>query len=331
MWEDATPIQTVEPVDRARFESEIVAGEMPVVIRGQVRDWPLVGNSPPELCAMLAARATRDPVEVWRAGPDQRGRFDYTSDLSGFAFERLRMPVTKLFETILSDAPDRVFAGAIPLPQVMPRLIGDLPMPSLAEGEERLTSLWIGNGSTTAAHWDLSRNLACVVAGRRRFVLMPPDQLRNLYVGPIDRTLAGQPSSLVDFDAPDFVVHPKFRDAIPHARVAWLEPGDALYIPAMWWHHVTTPPPFGAQINFWWRDAAPHMTTPLFALYHALLTIRDLPPAERAAWRAHFDHYVFGGDVGVAHLPTDRRGVLGTMNPEMAEAMRQFLIGALRD
>lgn len=334
MWDDAAQVPALESIDRARFEAEVVAGERPVVLRGLVRDWALTKAglaSPAALCDLLGARATRDPVEVWRAAPDRGGRFSYTTDLSDFDFTRERMAVATLLRELLGGTADAIFAGAVPLPQIMPRLASELPMPLLDDREERLTSLWIGNGSTTAAHWDLARNLACVVAGRRRFILLPPEQLPNLYVGPIDRTLAGQPSSLVDFDDPDFAAHPRFREAIPQAQVAWLEPGDALYMPSMWWHHVTTPPPFGAQINFWWRAAAAHMVTPLFTLYHALLTIRDMPPAERRAWRAQFDHYVFSGEEGVAHLPEDRRGVLGDMTPQLAEGLRKFLIATLSE
>ena len=52
------------------------------------------------------------------------------------------------------------------------------------------------------------------------------------------RTIAGQPISMVDLDDPDFERFPKFREALRHALVAELEPGDAIYIPALWWHGV---------------------------------------------------------------------------------------------
>ena len=72
-----------------------------------------------------------------------------------------------------------------------------------------LASLWIGNQSRVAAHYDFPTNIACSVAGHRRFTLFPPEQLENLYVGPVDFTPAGQPISTVDFAQPDYA---DFRD-----------------------------------------------------------------------------------------------------------------------
>ena len=62
-------------------------------------------------------------------------------------------------------------------------------------------------------------------------MLFPPDQFRNLYLGPIDNTPAGRAVSMVDFHAPDFNAYPRFREALRHALVAELAPGDAIFIP----------------------------------------------------------------------------------------------------
>ncbi len=97
--------------------------------------------------------------------------------------------------------------------------------------------LWLGNAFLTPAHIDELDNLACVVAGRRRFTLFPPEQVRNLYIGLLDSTPAGAPVSMVSLKAPDFERYPR-REALAASRVTELEPGDALFIPAVWWHHV---------------------------------------------------------------------------------------------
>ncbi len=329
IWDTVPRVADRTGVTRTDFERGIVPAEHPVVLRGLVSNWLATGagrRSQVALSAYLAPLATDAPVETWVGTAADAGQFRYGSDFAGFNFERRQIGFIDLLALLRDAAAGPVYAGAVRIPQVLPALLDEIPMPLLDPALERLTSLWIGNGSRTLAHWDLPRNLACVIAGRRRFIVLPPDQLPNLYVGPIDVTLAGQPASLVDFANPDFARYPRFRDAMATAQVADLEPGDALYLPSLWWHHVETPPPFGAQVNFWWRDAADHMVTPQQTLLHALLTIRDLPPAERTAWRAHFDHYVFqtGGDP-VAHLPPDARGVLGPMTSSVVERIRQLL------
>jgi hypothetical protein len=166
--------------------------------------------------------------------------------------------------------------------------------------------------------------------GRRRFTLFPTDQVGNLYVGPLDLTLAGQPSSLVDVDAPDFARHPRFAAALEQAQVAELEPGDVLYMPSLWWHAVRGLDEIGAMVNYWWRDAPAGTTTPLSALYHAILTLGPVPQREREAWRAMFDHYVFRADDPVAHLPPNARGVLGERTPGMLARLKDLIARSLR-
>jgi hypothetical protein len=84
------------------------------------------------------------------------------------------------------------------------------------------------------------------------------------------------------------------------------------------------------MINFWWRDAEPPLMTPLNALYHAVITMKNLPPKELAAWRALFDHYVFGANGDPAeHLPEQARGILGRRTPELVARVKKLLSDAL--
>jgi hypothetical protein len=169
-------------------------------------------------------------------------------------------------------------------------------------------------------------NIACVCAGRREFTLFPPEQIANLYVGPIDFTPAGQAVSLVDFDHPDLERFPRFSEATKHAQTATLEPGDAIYIPALWWHHVKGLDRFNILINHWWKIAPDHVGPPLDALLHALLNIRDLPEAQRKAWQTFFNHYVFEDPEHAAeHIPVQRRGALGALDEDLSRRIRATL------
>lgn len=325
-------------VDRARFEAEIVPAGRPAVLRGLVADWPIVRaaeQSDEELAAYLRRFDNGKPVRTFVGAPETGGRFGYSPDLKGFNHEQTAMPLAALLERLLAGRADprapHIYAGGVPAPDVLPGLAEANPMPLLETGVERLTSLWIGNQSRTAAHWDLPQNLACVVRGNRRFTLFPPEQIANLYVGPLDFTLAGQPISLVDIVEPDLDAHPKYREAQAHAEVAALEPGDALYLPSLWWHHVETPGNFGAMVNLWWRDGPEYMATPLLTMFHALLTIRDLPADERMRWRAFFDHYIFQtGDDPVEHIPVEARGVLAPMSGGLQQRLKALLSRSLQ-
>ena len=324
------PVPEFHDVDRARFEAEIVPAGRPAVLRGLVADWPIVAaarRSAEALAGYLRREATDVPAEAWFGDPAINGRFDFDETRSGFNHERKLATIDQLLDLLLrqrgSASPWSIYAGALPVAKHLPGFRAANPMPLLDTGRAMLVSLWLGNRTQTAAHWDLPQNLACVVAGRRRFTLFPTDQVANLYVGPIDVTLAGQPSSLVDVAAPDLDRFPRYADALAHAAVAELEPGDALYLPSLWWHAVEGRDEVGAMVNFWWRDAPAAAASPINALLMAVLTLADLPARERGAWKVFFDHYAFeaNGDP-VAHLPDGARGLLGARTPEAVAAAK---------
>jgi hypothetical protein len=331
------PIAEYREMDRERFAREIVPKGEPAVLRGLVADWQIVEASTAgdeALADFLRAAAADEPFEAWFGPPEIEGRFGYTDDFSGFNHERKLATVDQLLDLLLRqkghERPYSMYVGGLPIRRHLPGLLPTVPVPVLDMSRATLISLWLGNRTRTAAHWDLAQNLACVVAGRRRFTLFPTEQIANLYVGPLDFTLAGQPISLVDVDAPDLERHPRFALALDAAQTAELGPGDALYIPSLWWHAVASLDELGAMINFWWRDAEPPLLTPLNALYHAVITMKNLPANELAAWRVLFDHYIFeaNGDP-VAHLPGKARGILGRRTAELVARVKKLLIDAL--
>lgn len=270
-------------------------------------------------------------AEVMIGPPEIAGRFFYSDDMRGFNFRREHVPLSALLAELvrLEAAPDppALYAGAATADDHLPGWAAANPPPLPTPGAA--PRIWIGNATRVSTHYDVPPNLACVVAGRRRFTLFPPEQITNLYVGPLEWTMAGQPVSMVDPDVPDLDRFPKFAEALAHAQTAELEPGDALFIPSLWWHHVAALSPFNVLLNYWW--SRPQDTPPFAALAHALLSIRDLPRAERDGWAAWFDHYVFSDTAhdAAAHVPSHASGVLGPPGAQRTREMIAFIIGAL--
>lgn len=329
-----TPVRVWEDVTPGRFTQEIAPLNEPAILRGYVRDWPAVQAgqaSAQTLREYLAGFSQGEPIELFLGPPEIEGRFFYDETLQGFNFVRRKdhfAAAMKRLKAMEPDArPPAFYIGATAIPRTLPGLERDNPMNLV---DDRVPpNIWIGNRTTIPTHYDVSDNIACVIAGRRRFTLFPPEQVRNLYVGPIDFTPAGQPISLVDPYAPDLERFPKFAEAMPTALVAELEPGDALYVPSLWWHQVESLDRFNVLINYWWNQGVPNTGSPFEAMVHSLLTIRQLPLEKRRAWQTFFEHYVFDEENPAEHMTPDQRRALGDMTPERAEYLKGFLRNAL--
>lgn len=328
-------ISEMYDVDRKIFESEILSGYKPVVIRGAFRNWPMVNaakNSAQVSVDYMKQFYRGHPVDIFLAPPTAKGHFFYQQDMRDFNFQRLKIAFDQCLDQILlhrSDpTPPTIYMGSTPLEMCLPGASVDNKCSLLDEAV--VPRLWIGNATRVQPHFDTSDNLAGVVAGRRRFVLFPPEQIDNLYIGPIDLTPAGQPMSLVDVTNPDLDRFPKFKHAMQEAMVAELGPGDAIFIPTLWWHGVEALETYNVLVNYWWRKSMVNAESPYNALIHGLLTIKSLPQPEREAWKCFFDHYVFRMDGNpVEHLPENARGILGQLTPKMYQLMKSYVLKKL--
>jgi hypothetical protein len=330
------PIFEISHRDDAVIRREVLSGVKPAVLRGVVSHWPAVHHgraSAQEIIGYLRRLDNGSLVNAIMIPPEADGRLGYNAQMSGVNFLRNRLPLTSVGEQILrysafAHAP-AVAAQAARIEECLPGFIADNPLP-LLDASVR-PRLWLGNAVTTPAHVDETHNVACVVSGRRRFTLFPPEQIGNLYIGPVDFTPTGAPIALPSLIEPDFERFPRLREALRHAQVAELEPGDALYIPALWWHQVESLANCNVLVNYWWHPIPGEAlgTNPVFdCLMHCMLTLRRMPPEARTSWRAAFEHYIFGPDGPVTdHIPPERRGVLGEITPEAAQQLRSMLLG----
>ena len=321
--------RTLSPGDS--LMAAVADSDQPFVIRGLASDWALVrraGVSDDAVLEYLGGFAMDVPVLACMGEHADQGRVFYNEDLSGMNFKevetRMQAVLDKLAEIMGEAHPPTVYLGSTEVDYCLPGMAADNAL-DLA-GVRATVRLWLSNRHRVAAHYDVLENIAITCAGRRRFILFPPEQLENLYVGPIEFTPAGQPVSMVDFENPDFERFPRFAEAIKHARVAEMEPGDGIYIPSMWWHHVEGLARLNILVNHWWVPVPMYFGAPMDALMHAILSIRDLPESQREAWRAFFDHYIFRpGPKTADHLPVDRRGMLDPLTENAARRIRMLL------
>jgi hypothetical protein len=322
-------------VDLATFRNEIVPAYRPAVLKGLVRDWPGVracSRSPEAICDYVMRFDRGRETQAFIGEAEIKGRYFYRDDMKGVNFERVVEKFATTIERLRAQigvvGAQSVYVGSAPIPECLPDLARELPLDLVDPAV--VPRIWIGGASIVAPHYDHSDNIACVVGGRRRFTFFPPEQVANLYVGPLDFTLAGQPCSMVSLQAPDFERFPRFRQALEAGEAADLEPGDAVYIPYLWWHGVQSFDPVNLLVNYWWNDAQSGTPEAFDALVHAILAVRPNPPARRAAWRALFDHYIFeaNGDP-MAHFPPQQRGILGRMSPPLADFIRTWLKRAI--
>jgi hypothetical protein len=335
-----TPIAEAPAATAAALLSQHT--QQPVVLRGLARHWPCVQAAQGGLESCLRywhAQANDEAVDAVLGHPRDGRQFGYTEGLqgeTGFNFLHDRKPIGALLEQLWRYAqfpdPPALALQSADIRRCMPGFEAQHPAPWLPAAAP--PRLWLSNRATVPAHFDASYNLAIVVAGRRRFTLLPPSSIPDLYFGPLEHAPTQAPVSLVNVQAPDYERHPRARAALAQALSGELAPGDAIYMPPLWVHSVESLDAVNGLVNTWWRPETAPAAGPdnlAAALWLAALTLRRLPPAELANWRALFEHFVFDTEADWSHIPAEKRGLLGEMDADAVKALRGRVRGMLSD
>ncbi len=325
-------IAVVEGIGRERFEREIVPAGQPVIMKGLVANWPAVQAARTSNAAIRDYLKTMDTtkasVSVSVLPPGLKGRFFYKPDMSGFNFTVDKRKLAALLDWLeTNEARDdfvTLYAQSLLLDDLLPGFEADNRFPVLDASVKG--RMWLGNRVRTQTHFDPSHNIACVVAGKRRFTLFPPEQIDNLYPSPFDTAPGGVPVSMATIEEPDFERYPLLAEALKCGQYGDLEAGDALYIPYAWWHHVQSQTGFNILVNYWWNEAGEDWVAPANALYAAILAMRDLPQDQKRVWRHIMNRYVFDDpQAAVAHLPPEGQGAFGPLPGDRRKAMKAYL------
>lgn len=334
-------VKTIDAVNLSSIDYGVINECQPLVFKGLVADWASIrlGREQCDGLVQYFKDHAADQSLLVNLGEGNHGRYFYNADCSDLNYSTVRMSVKEALSRVQTaaagEARESVYISSTSLARFFPtfkeHLTLGLPRKPVAYSvSDPDIKIWIGTRSVASCHFDALDNLACVVAGKRRFTVFPPDQIENLYFGPLDKTPGGQPVSMVDFASPDYARFPKFKQAEAEGLVAELEPGDAIYIPSMWLHHVEGLSDINVLLNYWWDDAPQYTGAGMIALQHAMLSIRDKPEHEKAGWKALFEHYVFGDPaINFEHIPPAARGVLGKLEGVASRQLRAKILNYL--
>ncbi|XP_069471900.1 tRNA wybutosine-synthesizing protein 5 isoform X2 [Ambystoma mexicanum] len=152
----------------------------------------------------------------------------------------------KYYLRSLGDDPRKDIAD---IRKQFPLLSEDIKIPEFFEDDQFFSSVFriSSPGLQLWTHYDVMDNLLIQVTGRKRVVLYSPRDAPYLY-------LSGDKSEVLNVDSPDLEKFPLFCKATRYE--CHLEPGDVLFIPAMWFHN-TIAEEFGVGVNVFWKHLPP--------------------------------------------------------------------------
>ena len=314
----------------------------PWVVRGGISRW--------EICTSLQARATvRDKIDyldrimghrhvTWSEVPQDVGLdpggnpFHGAEESGAFTSARFRDFADRC-RAWSAGAPAPIAALNVGLthpvrPYEFAERIEPIPYTPPLHGR-MLRIMWLGEVDyVTALHYDPFQNFIGQIEGYKRITLFPPDVLADIYHPAVDDLPYEVPCSRMRMLPLDLAKWPRFERALPHAVSVVLGPGDLLYTPPLWWHHVESRK-FNMMVSTFFHDtnkadvdAADH------ELKRAIVMLSGLPPSAREACRTWLRRHAFragddGKSKGAASSPDS--DVLATVEREAGRSVRRYL------
>jgi len=215
-------------LSRDEFRDEYYARNRPVIINNLMGNWRAMSIWTPDYLKRVAGNAI---VEVM-TGRDADPKYEMNGQK-----HRRELPFADYIEMVNSGRVTNDYY-LVPKNAFLQRLEAQPLLEDFDAFPEYLNPatspnqsfLWFGPaGTVTPLHHEKSNILAAQVVGRKRYRLVPASQWQYVY------NRAGVFSD-VDCENPDLNLHPDFRNATMIDIV--LEPGEVLFLPVGWWHHV---------------------------------------------------------------------------------------------
>jgi hypothetical protein len=218
----------------AELDEEYVKPALPVVVTGIVDQWPAFRAWWPPKALGERGGSALVPLITLSEGPYRYYRQSSQSDAPSVLLPAVPTPFSECIERIFSSQ-GCYYLHQVPLLDAMPQLEQDFshPYPELDESGDPVV-FWIGSrGSISRLHFDLGHNFLCVLSGKKRFLIYSRQQGHRLYP-----SADGKHSDLSAAEPVDPDRFPLFARAEPIEL--WLEPGELLFLPSLWWHQVIT-------------------------------------------------------------------------------------------
>lgn len=219
---DLTPVEKVSQIGREEFSASYFKPLRPLVIQGLAKSWPALDKWSPEF---FKEQHGRKQVKVFDDSFVTAGKH-YMSRLK-------TLSLGDYIDLVMTTSQDlRMFLYNIK--SEIPELVDDIVFPSLVDGLSRnFVFMFFGcKGSVTQMHFDIdmSHVFHTAMYGKKTVYLFPYEQGKNLHRYPFTCR------SYVDVQQPDLERFPGLKNVQGYKVV--LEPGETLYIPCGYWHHI---------------------------------------------------------------------------------------------
>ncbi|BAY73746.1 transcription factor jumonji jmjC domain protein [Nostoc linckia NIES-25] len=179
---------------------------------------------------------------------------NFWNDYKNFAYERSYQPHQEipLKEYINNGHNVECYLNEAVFEERFPQIVGDVNYPEYFNCKA-FVRLWFGLvsktfSSSSSLHFDAEHNLFAQIRGRKRIILYPPIDYLSFYP-PLEDATGALYGSKVNPNAVDLELFPKFpwQEKIEFV----LQPGEMLYLPPFWWHHLTAVDD-NISLSFWY-------------------------------------------------------------------------------
>lgn len=267
-------LDRLENPDPEFFHREYVMKGKPAIITGVADKWKAMQWSPAYLRENFPGIQLR--YELWKGKKELADPIEFQH-----AQTHLDTTVADFVDRLGSDehASARIYCAEWPIFEAIPQLKGDVPnldawmgfprgMPELLKKKLQINPfLWLGpEGVLSTLHFDRFHNFFVQLHGKKKWVHVAPESTEDLYFPHSEMRDTFFHFSPVDLEKPDLERFPRFAKAAPIETI--VEPGEMVFTPASWWHHVRTLET-SVSLNFFWSSPLENVVS----LRHYLLAM----------------------------------------------------------